>query len=180
MAQAMQLSSTNGALVSSVEAGSPADRAGLKQGDVITQFNGKSVSDFNQFRNAVANTLPGTKVSLAVLRDGRTETLNATVGELVTAKARNSRGGSSERGSEGRFGMALQSGEDGVTVAQLDPNGVAAESGLQEGDVITKVDGKAVKSAADVKAALDRKDGKPSLLVIERDGQSLFRTLRAE
>src|SRR5262249_39742064 len=66
MAQAMQLSSTDGAVVSSVEAGSPAEKAGLKQGDVITQFNGKSVTDFNQFRNAVANTLPGTKVSLAV------------------------------------------------------------------------------------------------------------------
>ena len=76
--------------------------------------------------------------------------------------------------------MTLQSGDDGVVVAQLDPNGIAAESGLQQDDVIRKVDGKIVKSAADVKAALDRKDGKPTLLVVERDGQSLFLTLRAE
>src|SRR3954469_20278321 len=126
MAQAMNLPNTRGALVSTVDAGSPADKAGLKQGDVITQFNGKDVADNNQLRNAVANTAPGSKVSLTVLRNGHNETLNATVGELETAKARTSRGGSSERGSEGRFGMGLESSDDGVVVAQLDPNGLAA------------------------------------------------------
>jgi Do/DeqQ family serine protease len=180
MAQAMNLPSTRGALVSTVDAGSPADKAGVKQGDVITQLNGKDVPDNNQLRNAVGNTLPGSKVTLTVLRDGHTQTLNATLGELEV-KQPNAHGNTNgERGSEGRFGMSLQSGDNGVTVAQLDPNGVAAESGLQEGDVIAKVDGKAVKSAADVKAALDRKDGKPSLLVVERDGRSLFLTLHAD
>ena len=180
MAQAMNLPSTRGALVSTVDAGSPAEKAGLRQGDVITQYNGRDVADYNQFRNAVANTLPGTKVSLTVLRDGHTETLSATVGELETRTARNRRGGPDEPGGAGRFGMTLQADDDGVAVAGLDPNGVAAESGLREGDVITRVDGKVVKSPADVKAALDRKDGKPSLLVIEREGRSLFLTLRAE
>jgi Do/DeqQ family serine protease len=180
MAQAMNLSSTRGALVSSVESGSPAEKAGLKQGDVITQFNGKDVADNNQLRNTVANTLPGTKVPVTVLRDGRTETFDMTLGELAGPKTRAPRGGSAERGSEGKFGMGLQADDSGVVVAQLDPNGIAAESGLREGDVITKVDGKTVKSPADVKAALDRQDGKPSLVVIERDGQALFLTLRAE
>jgi Do/DeqQ family serine protease len=180
MAQAMNLSTTRGALVSSVTAGSPADRAGLKQGDVITQFNGKDVVDNNQLRNVIGNTLPGTKVGLAVLRDGRTEHVDVTLGTLESAKA-GARGRSNgERSSEGRFGMSLESTDEGVVVAQLDPNGVAAESLLQEGDVIQKVDGKIVKTPADVKAALDRKDGKPSLLVISREGQTLFLTLRAE
>lgn len=180
MAQAMNLASTRGALVSGVDAGSPADKAGLKQGDVITQYNGHDVADNNQLRNAVGNTLPGTKVSLTVLRNGRTETLNATVGELEAKKTAARSNSNGERGSEGRFGMGLQQDDNGVVVAQLDPNGVAAESGLAEGDVIQKVDGKAVKTPAEVKAALDRKDGKPSLLVIERDGRTLFLTLRAE
>ena len=180
MAQAMNLPSTRGALVSTVDAGSPAERAGLRQGDVVTQYNGRDIGDSNQFRNAVANTMPGTKVSLTVLRDGRTETVNATVGELETKTARGTRNAPGERGSEGRFGMTLQATDDGVVVAGLDPNGVAAESGLLEGDVITKVDGKAVKAPADVKAALDRKDGRPSLVVVEREGRSLFLTLRAE
>ena len=85
-----------------------------------------------------------------------------------------------DRSSEGRFGMTLQAGEDGVVVADVDPNGIAAESQLQQGDVIRKVDGKIVKTPADVKTALDRNDSKPSLLVIERDGRSLFLTLRAQ
>jgi len=179
MAQAMNLSSTKGALVSSVDAGSPADKAGLKQGDVVTQYNGKDVLDNNQLRNAVGATLPGTTVPLTVLRNGRTETVNVTVGTLEAAKA-GARRDSGERGSEGRFGMTLQSTDEGVVVAQLDPNGVAAESQLAEGDVIQKVDGKMVKTPADVKAALDRQDGKPSLLTVEREGRTLFLTLRAE
>ena len=180
MAQAMNLPNTRGALVATVDAGSPAEKAGLKQGDVITQFNGKDVADNNQLRNAVGNTLPGTKVPVTFLRDGRTEHADVTLGQLEAAKA-SARGRSNgERSSEGRFGMGLQNGDKGVVVAQLDPNGIAAESGLQVDDVITKVDGHAVKSAADVKSALDRKDGKPSLLVVERDGRSLFLTLRAE
>src|SRR5262245_60024197 len=64
MAQAMNLPNTHGALVSTVEAGSPAEKAGLKQGDVITQYNGKDVGDNNQLRNAVANTAPGTSVAM--------------------------------------------------------------------------------------------------------------------
>ena len=179
MAQAMNLSTTRGALVSTVDAGSPAEKAGLKQGDVITQLNGKDVADNNQLRNAIGNTLPGSKVTLTVLRDGRTQALTATLGQLEPAKAA-AHAEPGERGSESRFGMGLQSGEGGVVVAQLDPSGVAAESGIQEGDVIQRIDGKVVKSASEVKAALDRKDGKPSLLVIERDGRSLFLTLRAE
>jgi serine protease Do len=179
MAQAMNLPGTRGALVSTVDAGSPAEKAGLKQGDVITQYNGKDVGDSNQLRNVVASTLPGTRVPLTVLRDGRTETLNVTVGELEAAKARPDRR-SSERGDEGRFGMMLESSDKGVVVAGLDPNGVAAESGLSENDVIVKVDGKAMKTPADVKSALTRTDGKPSLVVVERDGRMLFLTLRAE
>ncbi len=180
MAQAMNLPNTRGALVSTVDAGSPAEKAGLKQGDVITQFNGHDVADNNQLRNAVGNTLPGVKVPLTVLRDGRTEHFDVTLGTLEAAKASARDRSNGERSSEGRFGLGLQNDDKGVVVAQLDPNGIAAESGLNEGDVITKVDGKAVKSAAEVKTALDRKDGKPSLLVVERDGRSLFLTLRAE
>jgi serine protease Do len=176
----MNLPNTRGALVSTVDAGSPAEKAGLKQGDVITQFNGHDVADNNQLRNAVGNTLPGVKVPLTVLRDGRTEHVDVTLGTLEAAKASARDRSNGERSSEGRFGLGLQNGDKGVVVAQLDPNGIAAESGLNEGDLITKVDGKAVKSAADVKTALDRKDGKPSLLVVERDGRSLFLTLRAE
>ncbi|MDQ3802689.1 MAG: PDZ domain-containing protein [Acidobacteriota bacterium] len=71
-----------GALVNSVAPGSPAERAGLRRGDVITAFNGAPVADTNALRNAVAGTQPGTEVSLTVNRDGREEQLRSTLGEL--------------------------------------------------------------------------------------------------
>src|SRR6185312_9051634 len=86
MVSAMNLPSSNGAVVSSVDAGSPAAHAGLKQGDVITKYNNKPVADNNQLRNEVAGTTPGTSVPLEVLRDGKTETLHATLGELDSKK----------------------------------------------------------------------------------------------
>jgi len=88
LAGSLGLSSTRGALISSVEAGSPAARAGFKQGDVVTSYNGKPVSDYNQFRNSVASTKPGTSVEVQVLRSGRSETLQATVGELASTRGR--------------------------------------------------------------------------------------------
>ena len=120
MASAMNLPNTNGALVSSVDEGSPAAKAGVKQGDVITQFNGKAVRDNNQLRNSVANTAPGSTVPLQVLRDGRTETLTATLGELES-KRRPRRSRPSESHGEGRYGMSVQSTDKGVVIAQLDP-----------------------------------------------------------
>ena len=75
--------------------------------------------------------------------------------------------------------MTVESDSNGLTVVQLDPSGIAAESGLREGDVIEKVDGRSVRSAADLKSALDRTDGKPSLLLVNREGTTIFLTLKA-
>ncbi len=175
LASSLGLGSTRGALVSNVDEGSPAARAGLKQGDVITQFNGKAVTDNNQLRNDVAATTPGSTVPMQVLRNGRTENLTATVGELEVKKGR-ADSTSGEKGA-GKYGMTVQSTDKGLTVTDLDPSGIAAESNMQVGDVIEKVDGKAVTSAVELKSALDRKDGKASLVIVKRDGRSLFLTL---
>ena len=181
LATSLGLASPKGALVSSVEEGGPASKAGFKQGDVITAYNGKAVSDNNQLRNAVAATTPGTRVTVDVLRDGRTQSLQATVGELEGQKGASDGRPSLERSeSTGKFGMTVDSDDNGVVITDLDPSGIAAESGLQPGDVIQKVDGRAVRSGADLKTALDRKDGKPSLLNINRKGATIFLTLRAD
>ncbi len=191
LAASLGLPSARGALVSNVEDGSPAAQAGLKQGDVITEYNGKPVSDSNQLRNDVASSTPGSSVSMKVYRDGRTDTVQAKLGELA-AKRDKSDSPSDDRG-EGTFGMSVQPltpdlaeragvprGTHGVLVTDLDPYGIAADSGIQEGDVIEKVDGKTVKTAAELKSALDRQDGKPSLVVVNRRGTDIFVTLRAE
>ena len=176
LAASLGLPNTRGALISGVDEGSPAAKAGVRQGDVITSYNGKPVADNNQLRNSVASTKPGTSVSLQVLRDGRTETLQATVAELESKRERVS-SPSAERG-EGRFGMSVEPGTSGVAVVELDPSGIAAESGLQQGDVIEKVDGRNVRTTAELKSALNRTDGKPSLLLVNRGGTTIFLTLR--
>jgi serine protease Do len=188
MATAMGLESSRGALVSTVEEGSPAEKAGLKQGDVITHYNGKPVSDNNQLRNAVSQTTPGATVPLQVLRNGKSETLRATVSELAAAKERED-APSGER-NRGKYGMSVQPltpdvaegagvprGTQGVIITDVDPSGLAADSLLQEDDVIEKVDGKAVKSGEDLRASLERKDGKPSLLLVHRKDATIFLTL---
>ena len=177
MASTLGLASAQGALVSQVDEGSPAEKAGLKQGDVIIQYNGKPVADNNQLRNAVASTTPGTAVPVQVLRNGKTETLRATVGEL--AAARDVTGAPTELKGEARYGMTVQPTQKGLAVTEVDPNGLAAESGLLQGDVIEKVNGKTVKTADELRASLDRDDGKASLVLVNRDGTSLFLTLPA-
>jgi Do/DeqQ family serine protease len=192
MASAMNLPSTHGALVSSVEEGGPAAKAGIKQGDVITQFNGKPVVDSTHLRNDVAAMAPGTTVAVEVLRNGRTESMNATVGELAPAKgARESRSGGPSEG--GKYGMSVQPltpdlaeqagvprSTQGVLVAGVDPDGIAADSGIQEGDVIEKANGKAVATVDALRSALDANSGKPSLLLVHRKDQTIFLTLKAK
>ena len=190
LASSLGLPSAHGALVSGVDPGSPGDKAGLKQGDVITSYNGKPVADNNQLRNAVASTAPGTTVPLEVLRNGQKQTLKATVGELDAKRSRASAPSADHEG--GKYGMSVQPltpdlaeeagvprGTQGVLVADVDPSGLAAESQLQPGDVIEKVDGRAVRTGEELKSALDRKDGKPSLLLVHRKDATIFLTLRA-
>jgi serine protease Do len=192
MATAMSLPSTHGALVSSVEEGGPAAKAGFKQGDVITEFNGKPVADNNQLRNEVAATAPGTTVAVEVLRTGKTETLRPTVGELAPAKnARASR--SSDKSEGGKYGMSVQPltpdladqvgvprSTQGLLVAGVDPEGIAADSQVQEGDVIEKVNGKAVATVDALRSALEASSGKPSLLLVHRKDATIFLTLNAK
>lgn len=190
MATAMSLPSTHGALVASVDDGGPAAKAGFKQGDVITQFNGKAVTDSVQLRNEVAATTPGKTVPIEILRNGKSETLHPTLGELAPAKGeRASR--SSNNSESGKYGMSVQPltpdlaeqvgvarSTQGVLVASVDPEGIAADSGIQEGDVIAKVNGRAVTTAEGLRSALDTSNGKPALLLVHRKDATIFLTLR--
>jgi serine protease Do len=191
MASSLGLSSSQGALVSNVDEGSPAARAGIKQGDVITQYNGKPIVDSNQLRNEVSSTAPGTTVTLQYTRDGHSGTAKATLGELTAKRDRSSSGEEPHTG--GKFGMTVQPvtpeladeagvprSTQGVIVTDLDPGGIAADSGLQEGDVIVKVNGRPVMSGDELRSALDRQDKKPSLLLVTRKGGDFFVTLHAD
>jgi Do/DeqQ family serine protease len=190
LAASLGLGRVSGALVSNVEDGGPAARAGLQRGDVILAVNGHEVADSNALRNEVAGMTPGSHASIAVLRDGQKLTLNATLAELEIATPANGENG--ERSSKGRYGLRVEPmtpdladrlqvprGTKGVAVVDVDPMGAAAEAGLREGDVIQQVNGSAVQSGTDLKEALDAATSRPALLLVQREGRNLFLALRA-
>jgi Do/DeqQ family serine protease len=190
LAAGLGLEQAQGALVSDVTNGSAAEKAGLQRGDVILGYQGRAVTDTNQLRNDIAATKPGSSVTLEVLRNGKKNTLHATLGELSTAEKEDVRG--EARGGAARFGLTLQSltpeiaaqlelprNATGVVITEVDPTGRAASAGLREGDVIQQVNGRAVKTPSDVKSALEASTDRPAVLLVARDGRSVFVPLRA-
>lgn len=190
IAASLGLKNAGGVIVSSVSANSAAERAGLKQGDVITKFNGVVVTDSNAFRNRVASTQPNTSVTITVMRDGREQELGATLGE----HASNATGGRADANSEatgGKLGVGvepvtpelaaqlrLEQGTKGLVVRSVDPEGAAAEVGIQQGDVILEFNRQAVTSIDGLRTALNNASGKPALMLINRQGDNLFVTVR--
>jgi Do/DeqQ family serine protease len=195
IAQSLDLKEIRGVIVSSVQPGSAAESAGLKQGDVITALNGTPVNDNNDLRNRIAGTQPGTDVTLTVSRDGREQTLHARLGEYKPPAADGERAGAENDGesgtaSRGKLGVAvepltpeiarqlqLKAGEQGVVIAQVDPAGPAADAGLQQGDVIEQINRQPVRTQADVAAAMQRTGTRPVLLLVNHHGTVVFVTV---
>jgi Do/DeqQ family serine protease len=192
LAAGLGLSKNEGALVSDVTAGGAAEKAGIKRGDVIMGYQGHTVVDTNAFRNEIAATKPGSTITLQVLREGKTTDIKATLEEMAANK--DARGGSegNEPEASSKFGMTvepitpqiareleLDRNTKGVVISDLDPSGAAASAGLREGDVIQQINGSPVRSADEVRAALNASPGKPAVLLIERGGNTIFVPLRA-
>jgi serine protease Do len=170
---------TSGALVQDVEAGQPADRAGVKPGDIITEFQGQRIDNDSQFRNLVAQTVPGTSVRFKVWRDGSERELTATLGELTSQVAGQSGSGG---GSPGAAGSALDGvqvenltpditrqlnlppASRGVVIANVETDSGAADAGLRRGDLIEEINRQPVTSVNEFNSAL-QKAGKNSLLL---------------
>ena len=189
LARSLGIGEVTGALVSGVQPGSPADKSGVKRGDVITAVNGQEVKDSNVLRNHVAELQPGSRVELSVLRNGKPQSLTLTLAELSA-----SRGTSEDDGDQGQrpdgtgFGMAVEpltrdsarelnlEVASGVLVTGVQPSGRAAEAGLRSGDVIDEVDGKHVDSVDALRSALKAGD-RPALLLVHRSDTTLFLTL---
>jgi serine protease Do len=190
MAQSLGLKHAGGAIVVSVANGSAADRAGIKQGDVIESFNGQPVHDFNSLRNHVADTAPGTNSTVAVVRDGAEKSLTVKLEEANPEKVALTDGGES-KGDPTALGIAVapltpelanRLGVDrdakGVVVEDVNPDGRAADAGLQPGDVIAQVNRRPVQSVEDLRTAVKNGGDKPVLLLINRKGTETFVTVR--
>jgi Do/DeqQ family serine protease len=194
IASNLGLKDTSGVIVSSIKPGSAAEKAGIHRGDVITAIDGAAVTDPNSFRNRVASTPPGTGVTLTVMRDNREQQLRATLGEFVpeSASTDDEGGGDGANKTEtGKLGVGVQpvtpelasrlrlpSGVQGLVVVSVDPAGPAAEAGISEGDVIEEVNRQPVHTVADLKAAIQRTGTRPALLLVSRQGQDIFLTVR--
>jgi serine protease Do len=181
LADSFGLKKPDGALVSSVEKGSPAEKAGLEPGDVILQINGKHVGRSIDLSSSVADLKPGSKADLEVWRKGGQRNLTVTVGEMKPQKVASAKSG--EGGDSGRLGVAVraltpeekkETGiNGGVVVENVNANSAAARAGIEPGDVIVALNSTPVNSATQLKNALE-KSGKHAALLLRRDEAKIF------
>jgi serine protease Do len=185
LAKQFNLPDTNGALVSQVNPGSPAARAGLKSGDVIIRFNGHEVSDTRGLRNLVAATAPGTQVPVEAFRNGERQTFTLTVGKLSNVVAGVTPNRGSGAGELAKLGLRVQTltpelanqyalqAERGVVIIEVQPGSPASLADLQAGDLIVQADRKPVNSAAELDSALANAKNQ-ILLLVSREGTSAY------
>ena len=187
LAKQFNVPNDHGVAIAQVEPNSPAEKAGLKVGDVITGINGNPISDVNEFRLQVAGFAPGTTIHLKIARNGRAEDVPVTLGELnLEAEANgNGRGNLPEGGEKGalqgvtvqglnselRRQLQLPEGTNGVVITDLSDDSPAAQAGLQTGDVIVQVNHRAVNSVAEFNQAVRAGASKDSTLLLVRSGQ---------
>jgi len=189
LAEEFHLSDNKGAIVSQVMKDSPAEKAGLKVGDVIVRFNGRGVSDSSQLRNLVAATTPGSDARIVVMRNGKEQTFTVTIGKMsaeVVASAKPARKGENQFSKLGLNvqtltpDLARQLGvkEDrGVLITGVEEGGLASASGLKPGDLIMEADHKPVANFEELQSIL-KKHKDQILLLIKRKSGSIFLVLR--
>jgi serine protease Do len=183
LAKSFGMGDAKGALVASVEPGSPADKAGFKSGDVIVEFEGKPVTSSRELPRMVGMTKPGTDAKVKLYRQGEEKTLTVTVGEMQNEKT--AAAGRPQAAPEtGKLGLAVQDltaeqkeqleVKGGVVVGGA-VQGPAAKAGIQEGDVVLAVNGEMVQSAKQFKQLVDKApQGKPLALLIQRGENRIY------
>jgi serine protease Do len=173
LSESLGLKTEKGALVAGAQDGTPAAKAGLKAGDVITAVNGDAIASARELSRKVAGLKPGAKAEFTYLRDGKERTVTV---ELATMPNEQQASLERPRADDGLPKLGLQlapasevagSGEEGVVVTKVDPDGPAAARGIKDGDVILEVGGQAVTKPADVKTGLEaaQKAGKKAVLL---------------
>ncbi|MCK0510097.1 DegQ family serine endoprotease [Aromatoleum buckelii] len=188
LAQSFGLAEPKGALVSNVEAGSAADKAGIKAGDVVLGVNGTQIEDSGDLPRIIGDKRPGTEVKLELWRDGRTRTVTATLGEMrseAVAEGRGEPGGPQGEDAGGKLGLVIRplTAEE---AAQLDvqggivierATGPAQRAGLQRGDVILSLNNQPVSDVASFRTMIE-KAGDRFALLIQRGGARIFVPMR--
>ena len=194
LASSLNLPAARGAIVTSVQAGGPADKAGIKRGDVITAINKQPVIDNNSLRNVVASQAPGSTIEVTAMRNGRDQNFQVALAELPERARPESEEDSSSNSSSGnqKFGLTLQTltaeaashygldaDDQGLLVTKVDPTSSAANAGIREGDLIQEVNRQPVKTFADFNAAVQQSGARPALVLVKRRNNVLYLTLKA-
>ena len=192
LAASMNLPNSRGAIVTNVTPGGPADKAGIKRGDVITAVNNTPVNDPNSLRNSVAALAPGTNTTVTLQRNGSDQNVSVALAELPDRPRENEQSSSNGGpGTSDRYGLTLRvftaefasrygldADDQGLLVTQVDPNGSAASAGIRQGDLIQEVNRRAVRNVPDFAAAIQQSGARPALLLVKRRNAVTFLTLR--
>jgi serine protease Do len=178
LAQGFGLEQTRGVLIAQVNDGSPAERGGLRQGDIVVSYQGEPVKDIGGFRNRVAQTEPGSRAQLGILRDGQERELTVEIGRLSPAKLAALDAPASAR----PLGLTVQTltaelaeqfgttAGSGVIVTEVQAGSIAARAGIDSGTIILQVDREPVKSARQFSEAVDRSQDDKRVLLLVRKG----------
>jgi Do/DeqQ family serine protease len=184
LAQSFGLKETRGALVNDVMKGSPADKAGIRQGDVITALDGKEVKDPSHLQRAVADSGIGKVAKISIFRDGKTIELNITLANADSAPKQrqiNKRGGQKQEDDADLLGLVIENAEQGggVAVVEAVRGGVAAEAGIKRGDVIVSINRKRIANIAEYTRIIRQAERGGNLTILVRRGDaSIYFALR--
>lgn len=188
LAESFGLEEGKGALVGKVEKGSPAEKAGVKKGDIIIKFNGKEIKEMNELPRIVAGAPIGKKINVFIFRDGKEKTFQVVIGEMPEEKTV-----AFEKKGEKNLGMTVQEitpdvasqlglyDEEGVIVSNVEPGGPADEVGIRRGDIIKEVNRKPIKNMKEYSAEIEKVEpGGNALLFLKRGEDTLYVVLKPE
>jgi serine protease Do len=191
LAKQFGLKNARGALVSDILEDSPADKAGIKRGDVIIDVDRKPVENAVQLRNMVAGLSIGSKVNVKVIRDKKEKAFDVTIGEQPKDLARSGAPSEEDGGSGGLAGITvhdispefaqrfgLSDDEEGVVVTRVEPGSLADDAGVQRGDLVLEINRQSVGNTRDFnRISADIGKDESILLLVNRQGQALYITI---
>jgi serine protease Do len=184
IADSLGLKTETGALIASPQSGSPAEKAGLQAGDVITEVNGAEVKDARDLARKIADLPPGSDAKLSVVRNGKSEMVSLKIGEMPDKPVRNADASSGSKTGMEHLGIRVAPAKEvigtdssGLAVVSVDPGSKAADAGLAEGDIILKIGNENVERADDLRRALGdagKSGRKNAIALIKRNGDQRF------